>query len=129
MLTADGFRRIALALDGATEGAHMGHADFRAGGRIFASLGYPDDGHAMVKVLPADQHSLVTARPDAFQPATGAWGVGGATMVALRRAPAALVRTAIAAALRLATTAKTRRATAATRQRQPAVRRAARPRR
>ena len=129
MLTADGFRGIALALDGAIEGAHMGHADFRAGGRIFASLGYPDDGHAMVKVRPADQQNLVTARPDAFQPATGAWGAGGATMVDLRRAPVALVRTAMTAAVRLATTVKTRRATAATRRRQPTVQRAARPRR
>ena len=129
MLTADRFRRMALALDGATEGAHMGHADFRAGGRIFASLGYPDGGHAMVKVLPADQQSLVTARPDAFQPATGAWGVGGATMVDLRRAPVALVRTAIAAALRLAIAPRVRRASVATRRQGPAVQRAARPRR
>jgi hypothetical protein len=37
------FRRAALALPGALEGAHQGHADFRAGKRIFATLGYPDD--------------------------------------------------------------------------------------
>jgi hypothetical protein len=129
MLTADSFRRIALSLDGAPEGAHRGHANFRGGWRTFASLGYRDEGRAMVKGLPADQQSLVTARHDAFAPATGAWGVGGATMVDLRRAPAALVRTAIAAALRLATTPKVRRAAAATRRRQQGVRRAARPRR
>src|SRR5688572_27326061 len=37
-MTATDFRRIALNLDGAEEGAHMGAADFRVGGRIFATL-------------------------------------------------------------------------------------------
>ena len=31
-MTPAGFRKIALSLKGATEGAHRGHADFRAGG-------------------------------------------------------------------------------------------------
>ena len=47
-MTAAGFRRIALALEGAVEGAHFGHADFRVGNRIFATLGYPDRSHGMV---------------------------------------------------------------------------------
>ena len=38
-MTADAFREIALAFDGAVEEhAHMGHPDFRANGRIFAGL-------------------------------------------------------------------------------------------
>ncbi len=36
------FRRVALALPGALEGSHQGHADFRLGKRIFATLGYPE---------------------------------------------------------------------------------------
>ena len=32
------FRRLALSLEGAEEGSHMGAADFRVGGRIFATL-------------------------------------------------------------------------------------------
>jgi hypothetical protein len=32
------FRRIALSLEGAEEGSHMGHPDFRVNGRIFATL-------------------------------------------------------------------------------------------
>ena len=44
------FRRIALALPGAVEGAHQGTADFRVGKRIYATLGYPDDAWGMVKL-------------------------------------------------------------------------------
>jgi hypothetical protein len=36
------FRRLALAHPGAEERAHMGHPDFRVGGRLFATLGSPD---------------------------------------------------------------------------------------
>ena len=38
-MTPAAFARIALSLDGAGEGAHGGHADFRAGGKVFATLG------------------------------------------------------------------------------------------
>jgi hypothetical protein len=41
-MTADEFRELALSFAGATEGAHMRHPDFRAHGRIFATLAYPD---------------------------------------------------------------------------------------
>jgi hypothetical protein len=34
----DDFRRIALSMTDAIESAHMGHPDFRANGRIFATL-------------------------------------------------------------------------------------------
>jgi hypothetical protein len=37
-MDADDFRRIALSMEGAEEGSHMGSADFRVGGRIFATL-------------------------------------------------------------------------------------------
>ena len=46
---ADRFRRIALGMDGAVEGAHMGHPDFRANGKIFATL-HPDLQTGMVKL-------------------------------------------------------------------------------
>ena len=57
-MTATGFRRIALALEGAVEGAHFGHADFRVGNRIFASLGYPDRSHGMVGLTRASAMEL-----------------------------------------------------------------------
>jgi hypothetical protein len=37
-MTLNGFRRMALDLAGVVESAHMGHPDFRVGGRIFATL-------------------------------------------------------------------------------------------
>ena len=38
-MTAKQFRRIALGMEGAVEGSHMSHPDFRAAnGKIFATL-------------------------------------------------------------------------------------------
>ncbi len=89
------FRRLALELPETTESSHMGHPDFRVGGRIFATLGYPSTGWGMVK-LPADrQEVLVAAKPEAFVPVKGAWGRRGATSVNLRVAPKNLVRQAL----------------------------------
>ena len=82
-MTADGFRRIALGLKGAVEGAHHGHADFRVGGRVFASLGYPDRTCGMVSLTPEQQQTRVREYPDAFVPVKGRWGEQGATTVRL----------------------------------------------
>jgi hypothetical protein len=83
MASADDFRRLALALPGAEERAHMGHPDFRVGGKIFATLGSPDDEWGMVGLLPEQQELAMEAEPDAFKPAAGAWGRGGSTLVRL----------------------------------------------
>jgi hypothetical protein len=83
MASADDFRRIALSFPGAEERAHMGHPDFRVGGRIFATLGYPDTGHGAVMLLPEQQELAIEAEPEAFKPAAGAWGRGGSTLVKL----------------------------------------------
>jgi len=85
-MTAAGFRRIALALDGAVEGAHHGHADFRVGNRIFATLGYPDGSHGMVALTPEEQRAHLREHPKAFLPVKGKWGEQGATLVHLRAA-------------------------------------------
>lgn len=84
-MTADQFRRIALALDGAIEGAHMGHPDFRVDKRIFASL---HDGNqtGMVKLTPDEQASFIHDHPGAFAPEAGAWGRAGCTRVTLAAA-------------------------------------------
>ena len=67
----------------AVEAAHMNHPDFRVNGRIFASLGYPDDGWGMVKLTPAQQQSFMKKAPGMFAPCAGAWGKRGATSVHL----------------------------------------------
>lgn len=82
-MTAAGFRRIALGLQGAVEHAHHGHPDFRVGGRVFASLGYPDGKHGMIVLTPAQQRDVVRSNPGAFTPVKGKWGEGGCTLVRL----------------------------------------------
>lgn len=82
MKAAD-FRRIALSMPEAIESAHMAHPDFRVGGKIFATLGYPDKDHGMVILPPEEQERLVRARPKVFAPAQGAWGRSGSTFVRL----------------------------------------------
>ena len=97
-MTADEFRELALNLPGATESAHMNHPDFRAHGRIFATLGYPDATRGMVKLAPFDQQLFIATHPEAFTPVSGAWGLQGSTSVLL----AAAKRDVLAQALDLA---------------------------
>jgi len=99
-VTADDFRRMALDLPEAEERAHMDHPDFRVAGKIFASLGYPEDGFAMVKLHPEMQHEFMTAEPKVFVPAAGAWGRGGSTTVRLKSARKSTLRSAVVAAWR-----------------------------
>ncbi len=82
-MTAADFRRIALSLPEAEESAHMSHPDFRVGGKIFATLGYPDADHGMVILPPEEQARFVESHPKVFTPAKGAWGKRGSTAVNL----------------------------------------------
>jgi hypothetical protein len=79
---AERFRRIALALEGAWEGTHMGHPDFRIDKRIFASL-HPGNECGMVKLTPDQQAAFIEDHPKAFSPEAGAWGRSGCTRVVL----------------------------------------------
>jgi hypothetical protein len=80
MASVKDFRRIALDLEGAIESAHMGHPDFRAHGRIFATIQHdPQWGGLML--TPEQQQQFLRDQPGAFKPAAGAWGAGGATLV------------------------------------------------
>jgi len=98
--TPSDFRRIALSFPEAVESAHQDHPDFRVGGKVFATLGYPEKGRGMVKLPPKEQLFFIEAEPDIFQPAKGAWGLRGATMVRLRAANKTSLRRALAAAWR-----------------------------
>ena len=99
-MSSNRFRRIALNLPGVIEGAHQGHADFRAGKRIFATLGYPDRDWGMVKLTSEQQAMLVEAEPDIFRPVPGGWGKRGSTNVRLAKADAATLQSALAMAWR-----------------------------
>lgn len=94
-MTPAAFAKLALSLEGAIEGSHHGTKDFRAGGRIFATLGYPDEDHAMVKLTPDQQRMLIEAEPSIFVPMKGKWGLGGATNVRLKAADATTAKSAL----------------------------------
>ncbi len=97
-MTANEFRRMALSLPETEERAHMDHPDFRVVGKIFATLGYPEDGWAMVKLTPIEQEMFVKAHPTVFHPCNGAWGRRGATSVRLKAARKHVIRRALLAA-------------------------------
>jgi hypothetical protein len=91
----EAFRKLALSLPGAEQREHMDHPDFRADGHIFATLGYPDEKWAMVKLTPEQQAVFVKKEPEAFTPVTGKWGLRGATHVRLRSAESKSVKKAL----------------------------------
>ena len=93
-MTAEDFREIVLGMHGAVEGAHMKHPDFRANGRIFATL-KPGEEAGVVKLSPDEQRELIRLHPAMFTPAAGAWGRQGWTVVRLAAAKKSAVRTAI----------------------------------
>ena len=97
-MTANDFRRLALALPEAVESAHMNHPDFRVGGKVFATLGYPDKAWGMVKLTPEQQHYFSKDHPDVFVPVKSAWGRKGATSVLLKAAKKSIVEKTLQAA-------------------------------
>src|SRR5690348_14543036 len=99
-MTPDDFRRLALNFSEAIESAHMHHPDFRVGGKIFATLGYPDDNSAVVKLRPDEQKEFIRKHSEAFRPVKGGWGRQGHTNVYLPAANIEIVREALTAAWR-----------------------------
>jgi hypothetical protein len=93
-MTAAEFRNLALSLPEALEAAHMGHPDFRVGGKIFATLS-PGEVRGMVKLPREQQGVFVRTEPEVFHPAQGAWGKWGCTYVNLEAATEATVRQAL----------------------------------
>ncbi len=99
-MTTNDFLELALSFPEAVESAHMRHPDFRVGGRIFATLGYPGKEWAVVKLTRDEQKRFVQRDPRIFQPVKGAWGRRGNTNVYLPAAKIDIVREALAAAWR-----------------------------
>ena len=85
-MTAQDFRRIALSLEGAEEGSHVGSVDFRVGGRIFATLASVKEGYGNLMLTPEQQADFVAELPDVFVPIKGGWGKMGATHIRLEAA-------------------------------------------
>ena len=85
-MTANDFRRIALGLEGAEEGSHMGAADFRVGRRIFATLASQKQGYGNLMLTRDHQAAFIAEQPDLFLPVFGGWGRMGATHIRLAEA-------------------------------------------
>jgi len=100
-MTPADFRRIALSLEGAEEGSHMGAVDFRVGGRIFATLAMVEQGYGNLMITPQLQAEFIAERPDLFQPVFGGWGRNGATHIRLAPADEDTLRGALVTAWKL----------------------------
>jgi len=90
------FRKIALGLPAAVEKSHISHPDFRVkGGKIFATLGYPEEGFGVL-ILTADQQSELMGRyPEMFEPVKGRWGKRGSTQILLKAARKDVIESAM----------------------------------
>ena len=100
-MTASDFRRIALSLQGAEEGSHMGAADFRVGGRIFATLASERQGFGNLMLNLEQQAAFLADQPEVFLPVAGGWGRNGATHVRLAAASEDILAGALRAAWKL----------------------------
>jgi hypothetical protein len=100
-MTPADFRRIALQLDGAEEGSHMGSADFRVGGRIFATLAHQAQGYGNLALTPEEQAVFCEELPEVFVPIAGGWGRMGMTHIVLGKASEDVLRGALQKAWRL----------------------------
>jgi hypothetical protein len=100
-MTVADFRRLALAQPGAEESSHMGSADFRVGGRIFATLASQKQGYGNLMLTPEMQAECVREAPGVFLPVAGGWGRSGATHVVLAKANEQLLAGALHAAWKL----------------------------
>ena len=99
MKAAD-FRRIALGMPEAVEGSHFGNADFRVGGKIFATLALEREGYGVLLLTPEQQAGMVQDEPEVFSPVPGGWGKKGATRVRLAKVTADILEAALRTAWR-----------------------------
>ena len=98
-MTPEDYRRIALALPEAIEGAHMNHPDFRVRGKIFATV-WPAENKGVLKLTLEQQKLVSEEAPAIFAPFPGGWGQRGATAVNLEHAKESTVRSALVMAWR-----------------------------
>ena len=100
-MNAADFRRIALSLEGAEEGSHMGAVDFRVGGRVFATLASVKQGYGNLMLTVEQQQAFVAEEPEVFVPIAGGWGRMGMTHIRLAAANEDLMGGALRTAWKL----------------------------
>jgi hypothetical protein len=99
-VTATDFRRIALSMPEAVEGSHFGNADFRVGGKIFATLALEKADCGVLLLTPEQQAGMVEDEPKVFSPVPGGWGRQGATRVRLAKVAPDILEAALRTAWR-----------------------------
>jgi hypothetical protein len=90
----------------------MGAADFRVGGRIFATLASQSQGYGNLMLTPEQQAAFVEELPEVFVPIAGGWGRMGMTHIRLAKANEDVLAGALRTAWKLRlekNTKKTRR--------------------
>ena len=102
-MTASDFRRIALSFPGTEESSHMGAADFRVGGHIFATLASVKDGYGNLMLTPEHQAAFLADAPSIFLPIRGGWGRMGMTHIRLAQASEDILTGALHTAWKLRT--------------------------
>ncbi|MBD1391788.1 MmcQ/YjbR family DNA-binding protein [Mucilaginibacter glaciei] len=78
----DILRQIALSLPEVTEEPHFHKTSFRVAKKIFATI-VPNEGHATVKLSPAEQDVFCTFDANVVYPVPNKWGQQGWTHVNL----------------------------------------------
>ncbi|HET9219899.1 MAG TPA: MmcQ/YjbR family DNA-binding protein [Terriglobia bacterium] len=107
-MTVADFKRIALEMEGAEEGSHMGAVDFRVGGRIFATLASQAEGYGNLVLTPQEQSAFCEELPEVFVPIAGGWGRMGMTHIVLAKASQDVLRGALHSAWKLRVAANAR---------------------
>jgi hypothetical protein len=82
MMTPEAFRALALSFPRAQERPILGSQEFRIKDKVFATLGWPEAGWAVVKLTPAEQARLMKAC-EGLSPEPGGRGKRGVTRVRL----------------------------------------------
>lgn len=100
-MTPADFRRIAVSFPGAEESSHMGAADFRVGGHIFATLASVKQGYGNLMLTPELQQAFIADQPELFLPIAGGWGRSGMTHIRLAPATEDILTGALRAAWKL----------------------------
>jgi len=94
-MDADAFRALALGLPETAQSSHMGAADFRVRGKIFAQPAGRPGGSAIVKLTREQQEMMCAAEPAVFTPEPGHWGRLGWTRLAVEAADETTARGAL----------------------------------
>jgi len=94
-------RKLALALEGASEVVHVDRPAFRTKRKIFATVP-PNEPHVNLMFDPATQEFFCEQAPGVIAPLPGGWGRMGMAYCDLSRADEALVHSALKAAHALA---------------------------